>query len=389
MNRTLGGIVVFCILGASVPMLGRPSRSEFVGSVCAISSNDVWVAGAQWHGSGAITTLIRHWDGSTWTDVQSANPGVIDNELTGIGGTSSNDLWAVGYSTDASGKLRTLAQHWDGASWKTVPTPDPGNRLNAFNALVVESPRNAWAVGVSQSGGVVSGLIERWDGVRWSPVASPNPGSSNYLISVTALSASDAWAVGYYTSPNYSYSPLILHWDGATWKVVPNPSVAGSAMLTGVAAISSTDIWTVGQLSEFRTLTEHWDGKEWNVVPAPNQGSHDSGLVGVAASSSRDVWAVGGYYASSRRPNSLIEHWNGTTWQIVASPGANTLEGIASLAPNDAWAVGNHGVSYGKALSVHWDGSNWSAVATSSATEFNTRRRVKPNWPFPYPRKKH
>ena len=64
-------------------------------------------------------------------------------------------------------------------------------------------------------------------------------------------------------------------------------------------------------------LLEHWDGSAWNIVPAPPppDGSWAT-LAGVAAISSGNVWAVG--YESSG--SLLIEHWNGSAWTIASSP---------------------------------------------------------------------
>src|SRR5205085_8696320 len=80
-------------------------------------------------------------------------------------------------------------------------------------------------------------------------------------------------------------------------------------------------------------------------VPSPNQGRSTSWLGGVAAVSANDVWAVG-YSGCCDRANSLIEHWDGSTWKIVPSPnpGAydNELNGAAAVSANDVWAVGTY-----------------------------------------------
>ena len=50
-------------------------------------------------------------------------------------------------------------------------------------------------------------------------------------------------------------------------------------------------ITTDGTNQPDRTLIEHWNGSTWSVVASPNVGGNDNLLNGVAAAG--DVWAVG------------------------------------------------------------------------------------------------
>jgi hypothetical protein len=62
----------------------------------------------------------------------------------------------------------------------------------------------------------------------------------------------------------------------------------------------------------------------------------------------------------------LTEHWNGRKWSKVASPGPspgeeNTLLGVSTLAPRDAWAVGGSGTTLGlRTMLVCWNGRAWN-----------------------------
>jgi hypothetical protein len=109
--------------------------------------------------------------------------------------------------------------------------------------------------------------------------------------------------------------------------------------------VSATDVWAVGD-SGSGTLTEQWNGTSWAVVPSPGPpGAVFNSLAGAAVVSSNDVWAVGESDNSSGIPATLIEHWDGTSWNIVASPApgsASLLSGAsADPASGQAWAVGN------------------------------------------------
>src|SRR5438128_11847093 len=57
----------------------------------------------------------------------------------------------------------------------------------------------------------------------------------------------------------------------------------------------------------------------WNLIASPNLGRYDS-LSGVAAVSASDAWTVGSYQTSSFLNQTLIEHWNGSDWNVVSSP---------------------------------------------------------------------
>ena len=86
-----------------------------------------------------------------------------------------------------------------------------------------------------------------------------------------------------------------------TWSVVPSPSAGqGGNDLFGVATVSASDIWAVGQYTvccySARMLIEHWNGSNWQIVKSPNVGRNSSELRGVAVVSANNIWAVGTNY---------------------------------------------------------------------------------------------
>src|SRR5262249_43304577 len=137
-------------------------------------------------------------------------------------------------------------------------------------------------------------------------------------------------------------------------------------------AVSATDIWAVGysgpsggQLS----LAMHWDGTAWTVVSTPNAGPGQNPLNSLTVVAANDVWAVGeNDPPGGGLTTTMIEHWNGAQWQLVASTGPGTFMGVAAVSANDIWAVGYVG-NFGSytTLAAHWNGSGWSVVATPNA----------------------
>jgi hypothetical protein len=333
--------------------------------VAAIAPDDVWAVGASGIFGDDPRQIVQHWDGALWN--QAAPPAITaPNELAAVSAVRSDDVWAVG-AYDAGGQ--SLIEHWDGASWSVVPNPNPA-LSNRFAGVAAASSHDVWAVGAQGDGGLSRTLIERWNGASWSVVPSPNVSNQhNQLFAVSAVPGVDeAWAVGR-AGPT---EPLILHWNGAQWSLVPSPSRGTVPILTGVVALASNDVWAVGWTGTDSgpvTLIEHWDGSAWSVVPSPSPGPTFNYLWGVGASGPNGVWAVGEYVAQGGQGRTLILRWDGASWTHV--PGDDTgpiglgfsLRALDATSATDVWAVGTSS----QALTEHWDGSSWRIVAAPNA----------------------
>jgi hypothetical protein len=315
--------------------------------VAAISSNDVWTVGYTHDNNDIRKALVEHWDGSSWNVVPSPNPSTNHNELYAVAATSSNDVWAVGYSDKNHGNASTLTEHWNGSTWKVVPSPSPGYDGDALQGVAAISANNVWAVGY-HSTGIFQGqtLIEHWNGSTWSVVPSPNPdqGGNNTLQGVTAISTNDVWAIGLYIDINSLVEHTIAeHWDGSSWKLVasanPNPTLD---TFNAISAFSTNDVWAVGTagMGGLGGLIEHWNGSKWSGINDPNIGT--TWLNGVAAISPNNVWIIG-----LESLHTHIEQWNGKSWKITPSPNPSShgdvLRGIANVPGSTSlWTVGNY-----------------------------------------------
>lgn len=330
--------------------------------------------------------------GSSWSAVSSPNPSTHGDTLTGVTAISGTDAWAVGYTDEVSGaQSKTITEHWNGTKWSVVSSPNPGidaslNAGNRLTAVAAVASNDVWAVGYYWKQSLNKTLIEHWDGKSWSVITSPNPGGgNNQLNGVAVISANDVWAVGYYDAGEGPSQTLLEHWDGKSWKAVtsPNPSTNAN-VLNAVTAISSTNVWAVGDYLDtstgiWKTLTEHWDGTAWSVVSSPSPGSYLSNvLTGISGKSANDVWAVGYYQDSAGATETLIEHWDGSTWSVVTSPdvstaygSANVLNAVTVVSSTDIWAVGyyqNDGTGHQhQSLTLHWDGTSWSVVSSPTS----------------------
>jgi hypothetical protein len=198
----------------------EPSDNQLT-DVSAVTPSDVWAVGFSTAGS-TFQTLILHWNGTSWTQVASPNPGFGLSELLGVDALSANDAWAVGEYNTSAGALKTLVLHWNGTTWAQVASPNPGVPSSAVFLADVSatSSSDVWAVGeYSSNGAVVKPLVLHWNGTSWTQVASPHPPGTfgSELLGVNALSPGDAWAVGEISGNHGTGRTLILHWNGTTW----------------------------------------------------------------------------------------------------------------------------------------------------------------------------
>jgi hypothetical protein len=228
-------------------------------------------------------------------------------------------------------------EHWNGTSWSVVASPTIEH--DALNSVVAVSANDAWAVGAAGA----NALVEHWDGTSWSIVSNSVFAGDGGLSSVSADAANDVWAVGNRAAP-------LLHFNGTTWSQTPDPAVPMEA--NGVVALSPTDVWAVGQTQyaanhrvHFRASIEHWDGTSWSIVASPT--TSDTSLNGIAAISANDIVAVGGGTATSLAQGTsatLAEEWNGTSWSSISSPNpgnaTNGLSAVTALSDGTVVAVG-------------------------------------------------
>jgi hypothetical protein len=132
--------------------------------------------------------------------------------------------------------------------------------------------------------------------------------------------------------------------------------VRSSRMLAGFAVAMAFIAVTPLQSSAATCIP--WFGSQ-----PPSVGATNNSLAGVATTSPCDAWAVGNYFAGGEQ--SYIQHWNGTAWTQVPNPnpGPNptALSAVTAVSPSAAWAVGTYGNGGpGQTLIEHWDGKQWT-----------------------------
>jgi hypothetical protein len=344
--------------------------------IAAGSAADAWAVGlACRHGCGAggDSALVEHWNGASWTRVPSPSAG-LNNALEGVTVVSATDAWAVGASQRrGNAAVSTLIEHWNGATWSRVPSPSPdhtASSLNVLRSVTAAGADDAWAGGVACGTSACRDLLLHWNGVRWS--RAPFAPVNQEITGLAAVSAGNAWATGQ-ESPAARQRAVIDHWNGTRWSPQPTSSAWGT--LDGVAALSRRDVWAVGSQCgtgcrrNERALVLHWNGVRWASVPVPAPGIY-SELLAVTSPTRRDAWAVGLYHTRSGSNPLLFEHWNGTRWSRLYGPRTSgdlfQMDGISAVSSGQAWAAGisctrtcaGRSLPYRPALAA-WNGRHW------------------------------
>jgi hypothetical protein len=215
LNRTL--ILRYDGTGWSVvPSPNVGTYNNGLGGVAAVSANHAWAVGGYNNTSGTYRArLVLQWNGVAWQRA-SAPTGITTtfNLLSRVTAVSAHDVWAVG------DEFTTIAEHYNGSGWRVVPTAKPpltssgGENTAILYDVSAASAADIWAVGIyylyyNAAGGATRTLAEHWDGAAWHMVPSPNPDTtgpstgvqSNMLFGVAAVpGAGQAWAVGRYLS---------------------------------------------------------------------------------------------------------------------------------------------------------------------------------------------
>jgi hypothetical protein len=240
-----------------------PNSEAILFAMASTSANDIWAVGNFLQIDKNLDfNLFEHWDGTTWTATTVQVNGGKFESLSGASADATNDVWAVGFQGLAP---EILAKHWDGTNWTTATTPHVAGNNSRLNAVLALTPNDAWAVGFStpqkpQNAATLT-LILHWDGNSWKVVPSPNVGpksqfQSNSLLGLTANSANDIWAFGDYFTADGSgqFRTLLLHWDGTSWKIAPSPNptkgvFVGDVLHSGVVP-SPGNVWIFGAEDE-------------------------------------------------------------------------------------------------------------------------------------------
>ncbi len=278
------------------------------------------------------------------TDAPAQTVTYSEYNLMSLAMVSANDVWAVGvdYNQSAQSSQASVFMHFDGVSWKRVPTT-----IEYPMASISMLPSGeGWAVG--------NNAILHLTGGRWVVDTIDHSGQYETLNAITMISANEGWAVGEATDAQMPQA-LILHYLHGKWTRV---SIAGGtgippSSLRAISMSSSVDGWIVG--SDYSgmesSIALHYSGGQWKRVEVGERGP----LYGISALSPDEAWAVGA--SNPGTGPGFILHYSHGVWRVVPSPTPNILHVITMHSPSDGWIGGD-----GAAI-LHFDGMTWTRVS--------------------------
>jgi hypothetical protein len=164
----------------TAPSPGGASDGAFseLNSLACSSAANCWAVGTY----GAPETSFDqalHWNGTAWSQIPTPEPGGTTSgasqELVGAACKTATNCWAVGdyESSTGAGLILNQALHWDGGTWSQVDTPEPGGGAAGDTSFLTgvrcNSATDCWAVGRAQmSGSSLFGQALHWNGTTWS-----------------------------------------------------------------------------------------------------------------------------------------------------------------------------------------------------------------------------
>ncbi len=141
-------------------------------------------------------------------------------------------------------------------------------------------------------------------------------GSSSVLNDVWIFDENNIWAVGeIYVQDSTGQSEEVynaVHWDGKQWnlKKVPVRDLGGFTFLTPLKAVigfSPNDVWVAGDADLIRWNGSSWSGKALFIRDLSFNGQ----VLKMWGTNGSNIYCVG--------RNGAIYHYNGSTWQKLAS----------------------------------------------------------------------
>jgi hypothetical protein len=318
-------------------------------------------------GAGAVGARAA---GPAWTVVPSPNVTLPGGQIESLSCSAATACTAVGTNLDTSGIHVTLAERWDGASWRRQPTPNPPGNTSASAApslTGVSCPAAGFcaAVGQYQSETFQASMAETWNGQQWTwqPFPVPDNSAGAELTAVSCTSPSFCEAVGGYLDNNVGDSvALAAIWNGSSWSLQSTPAAPQfnfeQFSTVSCASPAFCEAWASGNgANPGVTLAEEWDGASWQLQAAP---SDDALVNSVSCTSPKFCEAVG---------LSSAYAWDGSAWTAQAIPapaGPASLGGVSCTSKRFCEATGEYLNGNGNVVTVaaKWNGKAWASQAT-------------------------
>jgi hypothetical protein len=194
-----GGAEVYHYDGSAWSGMDLPEDLPLLVWVHGFGPDDVWAVG--------VDGAAAHYDGSAWSAVETGT----DQDLWGVWGPSSEELWVVGGDADVG---EPLILHVQGGAWSEVALGEGENDRGATTLFKV--------FGLGQTAFIVGqhGLVLQLQDEAWRRVSAGAEANVD-LIALWGESEDHMVAVGGRANARVS------DWDGSTWTTVAPSGMGG------------------------------------------------------------------------------------------------------------------------------------------------------------------
>jgi hypothetical protein len=345
----LAGSLLFT--GAATAAAGTP----YAGAASLVSVSCPQTSWCMAVGSYTTRSHVQHslaeiWNGTSWNVLKPAGA-----SLTGISCTAT---WFCLVTGGPSGAMR-----WNGKTFRPIGGPRYPGTAPSCGSRTLCMLINA------TSNGKTHNVAESWNGHGWhtwwqQTNTCPEPLEPCGLVGVSCGSASDCVAVG-----QSNGSPAAFEWDGTRWAA---NSPTALNQLTGVSCTSTPhgfclamghpccgippSDWIIG--AAWHPATQSWTSIYQANASCPD-GNNCSSVYAMSCASATSCMV----FAS----DSGDLYWNGTTWANEPSigEGVGSLLGAVSCHGRDCLAVGYQSPDHvQRTLAELWNGTNWQVIAT-------------------------
>jgi hypothetical protein len=306
--------------------------------------------------------------GQAWRLADSVNATLAGGRIESVSCSSASACTAVGGYLDTAGISVTLAERWNGTTWRLQSTPNPAeDTVPAVSPelLGVSCPTAAFceAVGSYQLGGTTVSMADVWNGRSWTPQSVPVPPGSDSagLDQVSCTSARFCEAVGSYGGLGGTL-PLTAAWNGTSWRLA-YPSVPAGATFVTLSTVSCAsakfcEAWGSGNSANpGPTVAERWNGASWHLQSVPANAAVNS-VSCVAASFCEAVGATSAGVVDAAL-------WNGSSWAAQTAPDlTGTLAAVSCTSATFCEAVGDYNDGNVVGQAAEWTGTAWLAQTT-------------------------
>jgi hypothetical protein len=163
-------------------------------------------------------TSLLHWNGKVWSEAAFTPLDVVVNA---IATTSPHLAYAVGDRLSPTGSIRTVIRRFDGKTWSSAPL---GTGARAAQLLSVSiHGTSAWAVGghTTANSSLVAVIVHTTGGTWRSQRASSGSLADYTLNAVSVASANRAYAVGNADTDTANLT-FFDEFTGHSWKGEPS-----------------------------------------------------------------------------------------------------------------------------------------------------------------------